>query len=47
MGWRMFRASLREMNASKRRDAKAQRTQPGSWAGQENDAWWPSNRRGR
>lgn len=40
MGWRMFRAHLREMNRA--RDA---RTDPDSWAGARNDSWWPSNQR--
>jgi hypothetical protein len=42
----MFRAALREMNADRERDARSSTTSPGSWAGAQHDAFWPSQRRG-
>lgn len=41
MGWRMFRAFLREMNADRQRV----RGTPESWRGTQDDPFWPSNRR--
>lgn len=46
MGWRMFRAHLREMNLTREREARSQTTRPESWRGAEHDDFWPSSRRG-
>lgn len=47
MGWRLFRAHLREMHATRERDARQQVTSPDTWRGSEHDDFWPSSRRRR
>lgn len=47
MGWREFRAWLRERNRSVERRAEGQMASADSWAGRENDPWWAEQDRKR
>lgn len=47
MGWRMFRAHLRDMHATREAEQRAAVTSADTWAGAGGDDFWPSNRRGR
>lgn len=45
MGWRMFRAHLREMRLTREREQRSRVTGVDSWRGSEHDDFWPSSRR--
>ncbi len=44
MGWRQFRAWLRECNRAREAEAGRAQTDPDSWDGYENDRWWAERR---
>ncbi len=47
MGWRQFRGWLRQMRRLRDRAAGRNRTDPDSWDGYANDAFWTEQRRRR
>lgn len=40
MGWREFRAWLRERNRSIKRQTQRNKSAPESWANRDSDGWW-------
>lgn len=44
MGWRQFKGWLRQLNRIHAKEAGRNKTDPNSWDGEYEDAWWAEQR---